>query len=313
MSRQTIQDAVNKKSECVKLIQNEKGRSDEWKLFDCVNYNGNNVDFVCCRSCKHVLVYNSKQGTGTLSRHKCMSQQDALKSQPKLDMFAKKVVSTRFRDSFARKQLALVAKDLHPFNIIESSGFREYSQALLNIGAEFGSQSFDDLVISRKVLSTTIMEKEYETLKTQRIISLKDQQLAYTTDMWSDDYTQRNFITLTAHYMDDSFKLNVTLLGIREFLDEKKTGENILKNVQDILQDFNTLETIDRAVFVTDNGANVVAAFKSFKRLSCVCHNLNLVMDDVTEKNPLVEAKALIDCCKSLVKYFKHSQLNSKL
>lgn len=96
-------------------------------------------------------------------------------------------------------------------------------------------------------------------------------------------------------------------------MDEKKTGENILKNVQDILQDFNTLETMDRAVFVTDNGANVVAAFKSFKRLSCACHNLNLVMDDVIEKNPLAEVKALIDCCKSLVKYFKHSQLNSKL
>lgn len=100
------------------------------------------------------------------------------------------------------------------------SGFREYSQALLNIGAEFGSQSFDDLVISRKVLSTTIMEKEYETLKTQLILSLKDQQLAYTTDMWSDDYTQRNFISLTAHYVDDSFQLNVALLGtnINQFL-----------------------------------------------------------------------------------------------
>lgn len=80
-----------------------------------------------------------------------------------------------------------------------------------------------------------------------------------------------------------------------------------------ILLEYNLESSLRSSVIVTDNGANVVAAFNTYKRLSCACHNLNLVMDDVLEKNPVEEIKTLLEKSKNLVKYFKRSELNKKL
>ena len=63
-------------------------------------------------------------------------------------------------------------------------------------------------------------------------------------------------------------------------------------------------------VFVTDNGSNVVAAFKDYVRLSCAGHNLNLVLkyvfDHLEEDNPLHSGVIkLLKDCKTLVSHFK--------
>ena len=175
------------------------------------------------------------------------------------------------------------------------SGFREYIEAVLQISAVYGEQRIDDLVVSPKKLTGTVMMDVYNKVKTQLINDLADKCLAYTTDMWIDQYKQRSFLCLSGHYISR----------------RQKTGMNIFNNFNDILSEYG-LE-IGSSVIVTDNGANVVAAFKSFKRLSCACHNLNLVMDDVLEKYSSEELKCLIDNCKKLVKYYKHSEINHTL
>lgn len=131
--------------------------------------------------------------------------------------------------------------------------------------------------------------------------------------MWTDEYTQKSFLTLTAHYITDDFKLKTNVLGTREFLLGKKTGTNIYSFCEEILRDFKIENKIATSVIVTDNGANVVAAFRNYKRLSCACHNLNLVMADVLEKGEIPELTDLIDASKKLVSYFKHSELNNRL
>ncbi|KAM8704169.1 hypothetical protein ACLKA7_008721 [Drosophila subpalustris] len=148
--------------------------------------------------CKCVLTYNSKQGTGTLSRHKCAKQQNTpALQQTKISAFSKKIVSKSALDRLERKQLALVALDLHPLSVTEGRGFREYAQELINVGAEFGTQSFLDLVVSRKCLSTRVMIEEYDKLKKQIMADVADQNVAFTTDMWTDEHTQRSFISST--------------------------------------------------------------------------------------------------------------------
>lgn len=183
----------------------------------------------------------------------------------------------------------------------------------MNISAEYGSRSVDELVVSRKKLTGTVLIEEYNKIKEQLVVSLADQQLAFITDMWSDQYTQRSFICLSAHYIIDSFDLKVAVLGVKEFQNDKKTAVNILQHVKDILDEYGLQNKFKSSAIVTDNGANVVAAFSKYKRISCACHNLNLVMDDVMEKNPVDEIKCLIENSKKLVKYFKHSELNHKL
>lgn len=90
-------------------------------------------------------------------------------------------------------------KILYKPNFILGSGLQEYAQALINIGADFGRHNFAEIFALRKKLSGTIMVDEYNKLKDQLHKDVTGQHLAITTDMWTDEYTQRSFISLSAH------------------------------------------------------------------------------------------------------------------
>ena len=59
-------------------------------------------------------------------------------------------------------------------------------------------------------------------------------------------------------------------------------------------------------VFVTDNGANVIAALKEYIRLSCAGQNANLALKDVFDRfpqdSPIMQ---LLAHAKTLVTHFK--------
>ena len=63
---------------------------------------------------------------------------------------------------------------------------------------------------------------------------------------------------------------------------------------------------------MTDNGSNVVAAFKDYVRLSCAAHNINLVLkyvfDHLEEDNPThSRVITLLKESKTLVSHFKRA------
>lgn len=67
-------------------------------------------------------------------------------------------------------------------------------------------------------------------------------------------------------------------------------------------------------MFVTDRGANIVAAMCGYTRLNCNAHILNITLysasaPDVLAKTP--ELAELLTNAKKLVKYFKHSGLQN--
>jgi len=79
----------------------------------------------------------------------------------------------------------------------------------------------------------------------------------------------------------------------------------------------------DDNVFVTDNAANMKAAFHEHLWIGCSCHNLNLVLshglqnskklsDDSVPSCP-VEVVNLIDSCKELVTLAKRTSINQAL
>ena len=142
-------------------------------------------------------------------------------------------------------------------------GFREYAQSLIDIGANYGHQTFASLVVSRKKLTTTVMTDEYFKIKDQLKENIRDEHLAFTTDMWTDEYTQRSFISLSVHYINKDFELKVALLGVREFFEDKKTGQNIIDNTKNILDEFNLIDKLGSSVFVTDNGKKYCFCFEA--------------------------------------------------
>lgn len=77
-----------------------------------------------------------------------------------------------------------------------------------------------------------------------------------------------------------------------------------------LTQEFGILS--NNTAFVTDNGSNVVAAFKDYVRLSCAGHNINLILkhvfDHLDEDNPVhSNIIKLFKDTKTLVTHFKRA------
>lgn len=76
---------------------------------------------------------------------------------------------------------------------------------------------------------------------------------AATTNMWTEDCRKVSYISMTVHYVDENWELKSKVLFTCDFPDERKTGENIRKNLQRIFTDFGIdVELLNNIKFVTD-------------------------------------------------------------
>jgi len=134
-----------------------------------------------------------------------------------------------------------------------------------------------------------------------------------TTDMWTESYRQVSYITVTVHYVTDEWKLVERVIATREFdPDLRHTGTNIKQALSTILTDFSV--DLSKAVFVSDRGANVLAAMKDWKHIACSNHMLNTVLTTLFDHvDECPQIKALLAGSKELVRYFKKSGLMQHL
>jgi len=130
-----------------------------------------------------------------------------------------------------------------------------------------------------------------------------------TTDMWTESYRQVSYITVTVHYVTDEWKLVERVIATREFdPDLRHTAANIKQVVNAILTEFSVDPS--KVVFVTDRGANVLAAMQDWKHISCSDHMLNTVLTTLFDNlDECPQIKALLAGSKELVRYFKKSGL----
>ena len=148
---------------------------------------------------------------------------------------------------------------------------------MINIGTIYRSLSVDDLFLHPTTISRNVI-KEAESVKSTLTLKLKDIfQLvggAFTTDMWTDDYRKISYISLTVHYIDENWQLKEQILAASKFPDAKHTAEQIKKTILGILKNYNLVPdiTMKKFVFVTDSGANFIAAFRSLNHIPCFTH-----------------------------------------
>jgi len=86
---------------------------------------------------------------------------------------------------------------------------------------------------------------------------------------------------------------------------------NTRKVVEEILNSFGIVVASSQLVFVTDNGANIVAALDGEAHLRCACHCLNLTVQQAIEI--VSSVKLIVDDCSSIVTHFKRTGLQSSL
>lgn len=186
--------------------------------------------------------------------------------------------------------------------------------------------SLKDLIANRKTLIKNYLNEEYCSLKNQILHTIKQNSLekngiSFTTDFWTDSLKQLSYISLTIHFINNEFQIKNYLICCDAML-EKKTGENILLTIENNIKSFLNLSDtefkmandLQPFVFVTDNGANILKALKNYNRISCVAHNLNLIIEHWFKNlGDYQDILRLINYCKDLVVYFKRSGLNYKL
>ena len=96
--------------------------------------------------------------------------------------------------------------------------------------------------------------------------------VAATCDLWSDDMVKRSYLDFTVFWTDDDYQLHHCLLRCKHFPNETKTAINIWNEIEQIFQEFGL--SFGDTPLVTDQGANMVAAFKltGEARFPCMAH-----------------------------------------
>ncbi|XP_036957921.1 E3 SUMO-protein ligase ZBED1-like [Acanthopagrus latus] len=187
-----------------------------------------------------------------------------------------------------------IAKEMLPMQLVEGKSFIE----LLNVlDARY-------TVPSRKYFSGTALTTLYD--KTRKAVMSEVQEVkhfATTTDLWSSR-TSEPYLSLTVHFIDESWKLRSYCLQTSHFPDAH-TGEIIALGLKDALASWSLSEQ-DMVCMTTDSGANVVSALRinDWKRLPCFGHRLHIAIERSMRDARIDRA---IGVCKKVVAAFSNS------
>jgi len=211
---------------------------------------------------------------------------------------------------------------------VKGDGFRKLAQGLINVGAEHGK------VDVKQVLPhpSTISKKTHAVAQRVRgeflpevMEAVKEGACAFDTDMWTDRFTKRAFLTLECQYTNSEFELKSQTLFTKGFpANKKKSGKNIQTFIESELTKMNiALEDAKKSYFTTDQGSNMITCLQEYPRLNCSSHLTATVLRNIFDfqkkksKSFLFKncpaCYGLIMTCRSIVTYIKRSGKNLDL
>ncbi|XP_030964134.1 zinc finger BED domain-containing protein RICESLEEPER 2-like [Quercus lobata] len=214
-----------------------------------------------------------------------------------------KLVSTTFSVEASRKALAeMIIIDELPFRCVEGYGFKKYVTTLqpkLRVKDIPSRQT-----VARDVIG--IYNSEREKLRK----SLKGCRVCLTTDTWTS-LQNLNYMCLTCHFIDDTWKLHKRILNFCQVEDHK--GETIGRKIEMSLREWG----IDGIFTLTvDNASSNLTTVKFLQRVTkdwngtvlgnelmhmkCCAHILNLIVGE-----GLKEIDASVDRVREAVRYVK--------
>ena len=195
--------------------------------------------------------------------------------------------------------LDLVILDMQPLSVVEDTGFRRLVNEL--------DPKYQ--IISRKQLTQVLLPKKYNTEKAKLLSKLKTvDSLSVTTDQWSSR-TNEGYTTITAHFIDDDWKLHSPVLMTRHKA-QRHTAINLANELEASFAEFDINDKV--TAVVTDNASNITAAITRLEnvegRQACFAHTLNLCVRHALTGDP--ETKVLVKKIKDIVSFF-HSSNNA--
>lgn len=147
-----------------------------------------------------------------------------------------------------------ICKDMRFFHIVEGQGFKKLMKEIVP-AFKVPSSSYIKTKLSEKYEACANVERS----KIKNILDF-----CVTTDIWTETMSEKSFLGVIIHYIDDikpvACNLAVRLEAVRE-LKSNHTAQYIADSLREIFTDWNIELTKIRAI-VTDNGNNMVAAAK---------------------------------------------------
>ncbi|KAG8369152.1 hypothetical protein BUALT_Bualt15G0121600 [Buddleja alternifolia] len=204
-------------------------------------------------------------------------RQSLIKTSKKVNG-AEELTTHIFSQEYTRSELArMVILHDYPLSIVEHVGFRRYSASL--------QPSFT--MISRNTLKNDIFSiYNDEKVKFYKLLEKLKCRVAITTDMWTASNNKKGFMAITAHFIDDSWRLQSCILRF-VYVPAPHTADVLCDFLANALMDCN----IDRKVstITVDN---------------CTTNDamLRRLLDRLPTKDMLLDGKVLhMHCCAHIL------------
>lgn len=192
--------------------------------------------FAVCNYCKTELSTGSAAGTGHLNRHykACLAKLGKTQgggTQTHLNFAAGGTISTWvYNPQVAHDEIAkfIVCEDL-PIMLGESQNFKNLIQRA------FCPQYQP---VTRKTTKSDLIA-----IYKNKLAALKESfkkvqfSFALTSDIWTSSHQKTCYVSVVAHYLDDSYALNKRVIGFR-MMDESHTGDAIANHILEVVRDF---------------------------------------------------------------------------
>ena len=116
---------------------------------------------------------------------------------------------------------------------------------------------------------------QYSSLRGELLDSLTAKYISTSTDIWTSRAIKA-YITITAHYINDDWKLENKVL-MTKGMPERHTGLNIAERVWETTKEWNIPDHLVSAI-IHDNTSNMMTAIQDlgWNHLSCFAHTLQL-------------------------------------
>lgn len=208
-----------------------------------------------------------------------------------------------------------ITLDLRPMYALCGEGLRCLLAAFAMIAAAFPGNDLFDLTYMLPHRDT--VRSKIRKLSEQVQVHLKHEFLeiydkvgpggAFAVDIWTDNFKQRSYMCVTAHYIDKSFKLHCrTIANSYMDVNKAKDGTYVKEKIQKSLRKYGI--TISRnCIFISDRGSNMLSALRNFDHISCVLHFISNCLKKMFEEEKL---KVILTTCKKLIRFIKKSGKN---
>ncbi|KAL5706065.1 hypothetical protein ACHQM5_024276 [Ranunculus cassubicifolius] len=314
-TQSTAQGSTQSTAQGTHLIPPQKRirklKSDVWQMFKILPRKPEEVEKAVCKKCGFIAKSGSNQGTGNMKRHikRCkattyrdVGQMIISHSDSNLDIKPSKFDPLVFRELI---DLAIIRHDL-PFQFVEYEGIREAFRY-----AAYANQELN-LVSRNTVKSDIIKIHGREKGKLKKMMLTCPGRICLTSDLWTS-IANDGYISLTAHYVDDDWKLQKRVISF-SYMPTPHTGNAICEKIHSLLADWG----IEKKLFsITLDNATSNLTFVNLLRsqlnlqeallcdgdyfhIRCCCHIINLVVHEglTAIDNSVLKIRESIKYCR---------------